>query len=172
MEIRTERLVLRPVNMEDLHSTHAYASDLENTRFMMFLPYASMEETEEVIRRSVAQWQLDAPHHHEFAILRDGGHIGSITLYFFDDRTEGELGWILHKKYWGNGYVAEAAKAMLDYAKNCCGMRRVIACCDSENAASRRVMEKLGMTHAETGRRTNRSMGDTERIELVYELYL
>ena len=31
MEIRTERLVLRPVNMEDLHSTHAYASDLENT---------------------------------------------------------------------------------------------------------------------------------------------
>lgn len=172
MEIRTERLVLKPVSMEYLHSTHAYASDLENTRLMMFLPYASIGETEAAIRKSEEQWKMEAPHHREFVILKDDEHIGGITLYFLDDRTEGELGWILSKAFWGNGYVTEAAKAILDYAKNHCGMRRMIACCDSENAASRRVMEKLGMTLSETGKRTNRSMGDMERIELIYELYL
>ena len=172
MEIRTERLVLRPVTMEYLHSTHAYASDIENTRLMMFLPYESLEETEAAIRESEEQWRMENPHHREFAILKDGEHIGGITLYFLDDPAEGELGWVLNKKYWGHGYVTEAAKAMLQYAKDCCGVRRMIACCDSENAPSRRVMEKLGMTHTITGKRTNRSMGDMERIELIYELYL
>ena len=172
MEIKTERLTLRPISMEYLHSTHAYASDLENTRLMMFLPYESLAETESVVRRSVELWGMARPHHREFVILRDGEHIGGITLYFLDDPAEGELGWILHKKYWGRGYVTEAAKAMLEYAKNSCGIRRVIACCDSENLPSRRVMEKLGMTLAQTGARKNRSMGDAERVELIYELCL
>jgi len=172
MEIRTERLVLRPVTMEYLHSTHAYASDLENTRLMMFLPYASIEETRSAIRESMAQWRMEKPHHREFVILKDGEHIGSVTLYFLDDRSEGELGWILNRKFWGQGYVSEAAGAILKYAKEQCAVRRVIACCDSENLPSRRVMEKLGMRHCETGKRKNRSMGETERIELIYELYL
>lgn len=172
MEIRTERLVLRPITMDYLRSTHAYASDLENTRLMMFLPYESLAETEAAIRESEEQWRMTNPHHREFVILKDGAHIGGITLYFLDDRTEGELGWVLNKEYWGHGYVTEAAKAMLQYAKERCGVHRMIACCDSENAPSRRVMEKLGMTHAVTGKRTNRSMGSTERIELIYELYL
>lgn len=172
MEIKTARLILKPVTMEYLHSTHAYASDPENTRLMMFLPYASVGETEEAIREAEEQWRMEKPHHREFVILRGEEHIGAITLYFLEDRTEGELGWVLNKKYWGSGYVTEAARAMLAYAKNHCGIRRMIACCDSENAASMRVMEKLGMVHALTGKRKNRSMGEEERIELIYELYL
>ena len=171
MELKTARLTLKPITMEYLHSTHAYASDLENTRLMMFLPYASLRETESVVRESVRQWAMDKPHHREFAILKDGRHIGGITLYFLDEPGEGELGWILHKDHWGRGYVTEAARAMLAYAK-ACGVHRMIACCDSENAPSRRVMEKLGMRHVITGKRKNRSMGEEERIELIYELHL
>ena len=171
MEIKTGRLVLKPVSMEYLHSTHAYASDLENTRLMMFLPYESIGETESVIRAAEEEWRKDEPDRCEFAILRNGEHIGGITLYFLDDRTEGELGWILNKAYWGYGYVTEAARAMLDYARENWGIRRMIACCDSENIPSRRVMEKLGMAHALTGTRKNRSM-EEERTELIYEIQL
>ena len=45
MLLSTPRLTLRPVTPADLATTHAYAGDLENTRFMMFLPYADEAET-------------------------------------------------------------------------------------------------------------------------------
>lgn len=171
MEIKTQRLCLRPVCMADLETTHAYASDPENTRLMMFLPYESLEETAQSIRDAELQWQN--PHHWEFAILKDGRHIGGITLYFLPEPGEVELGWILHKAYWHNGYVLEAARAMIDYARASLGARRVIACCDSENVASYRLMERLGMRCiVSDGARKNRSSGDEERTELIYELLL
>ena len=42
MEIKTERLVLRSVDMSHVESTFAYAGDIENTKFMMYLPYDSV----------------------------------------------------------------------------------------------------------------------------------
>jgi len=173
MEIRTQRLCLRPVCMADLETTHAYASDPENTRLMMFLPYASIEETAQSIRDAEAQWQDPHPHHWEFAILKDGQHIGGMTLYFLPEPNEVELGWILHKAHWRNGYVHEAALALIDYARTQLGMKRIIACCDSENTASYLLMERLGMRCiVRDGSRKNRSSGDEERTELIYEMLL
>lgn len=170
-EIRTERLTLRPVTMGDLETTHAYASDLENTRYMMFLPYASLEETARAIEKAVDEWRKPEPAFCEFAIVKDGLHIGGITLYIVEDRTVGELGWVLSKDHWNRGYVTEAARAMIPYAREKWGIRRLFACCDSENEASQRVMEKLGMhCTVRDGRRTNRSMGDEARTEWVYEM--
>lgn len=169
MELRTPRLSLRPAAMTDLQTTHAYASDLENTRFMMFLPYASLEETADSLREAEAQWAKPLPERYEFAICLDGAHIGGITLYMQEDRSEAELGWVLHKDHWRRGYVTEAALALMDFARSI-GVRRIFACCDSENVASYKTMEKLGMRHVSTGARTNRSMGDEVRRELVYEV--
>ena len=172
MEIRTERLLLKPVTMAELHSTHAYASDLENTRLMMFLPYANLAETRQSIREAILQWEKPQPHHLEFAIFEGKSHIGGITLYFLDDPSEGELGWVLHKNHWGKGYTTEAAGAMLAYAREHWHIRRMIACCDSENIASKRVIEKLGMKFVKTCPRKNRSSGNEERIDLTFEIDL
>lgn len=48
IEITTQRLVLRPLGTEYLETVHAYASDIENTRYMMRLPNDSIEETQVV----------------------------------------------------------------------------------------------------------------------------
>ena len=111
----------------------------------MFLPTETLEETAQTIRDAEAEWRKDQPVRCEFVILQGDEHIGGITLYFLDDRTEGELGWIVDKQYWGNGYAAEAARGLMDYAKMHWNIRRIIACCDSENTASFRLMEKLGL---------------------------
>lgn len=172
MLLTTSRLTLRPATLGDLATTHAYASDLENTRYMMFLPYADEAETADSLREAERQWRMDAPERYEFAIClgdTDGPHIGGITLYMQPDRREAELGWVLHKDYWRRGYVTEAAVRLMAFARER-GVRRIFACCDSENVASYKTMEKLGMRHVSTGVRTNRSMGDTERVELVYEI--
>lgn len=172
MTIKTERLILCPADTSYLHSTHAYAGDAENTKFMMFLPYADLEETADFLRDAEAQWATDAPERYEFVILLGDSHIGGITLYMMEDRSEAELGWVLHRDYLRKGYATEAAQAVIDFAKNELGVKRIFAGCDSENVASYKLMEKLGMTHCLTGRRTNRSMGDEERVELVYEILI
>lgn len=171
MLLTTPRLTLRPVTLADLSTTHAYAGDLENTRYMMFLPYEDEAETAAMLRDAEAQWRMDAPERYEFAVCLEGKHIGGLTLYMQQDRTEAELGWVLHKDYWRQGYVTEAAQALMELARTL-GVKRLFACCDSENVGSYKTMAKLGMRHVATGTRTNRSMGDEPRVELVYETWL
>ena len=172
MLLSTPRLTLRPVTLADLATTHAYAGDLENTRFMMFLPYADEAETAAYLLEAENQWHMDAPERYEFAVCLDDRHIGGITLYMQEDRREAELGWVLHKDYWRRGFVTEAARRVMDFARSI-GVRRIFACCDSENLASYKTMEKLGMRLVkDDGVRTNRSMGETPRVELTYELLL
>ena len=173
MLLHTARLLLRPVTMGDLATTYAYSGNLENTRLMMFLPDADEAETALHLREAVDQWRMAAPERYEFAVcLKDGGHIGGVTLYMQEDRTEAELGWVLHRDHWRRGYVTEATRAVIGFAKER-GVKRIFACCDSENVASYRTMLKLGMRLCkDDGVRTNRSMGDEKRVEWTCEMFL
>lgn len=171
MRITTERLTLEPISLDHLESTHAYSSDPENTRLMMFLPYESREETEVCIRKSMEYWLSDAPEHLQFAVILNGAQIGDVTMYMVGPGNA-ELGWILDKGCQGHGYAAEAVRAVMDYGKREWGIRRFFAMCDSENAPSYRLMERLGMRRVPgIGKRKNRS-SDEERLEIVYEIYV
>lgn len=173
MEIRTARLALRPVTINELESAYAYASDLENTKYMMYLPFASLEETEQAIQKAEREWAKEKPAFREFAIWKDDMHIGGITAYFVEDPVRMELGWVLHRDHWRKGYVTEAAQALMEHARDNWGVRCVFACCDEENIASYRLMEKLGMKLVKSdGTRTNRSTGDKIHTELTYEIWL
>ena len=170
MTINTPRLTLRPVSLEYVESTHAYAGDLDNTRYMVFLPNARIEETERFIRDSMAEMAKDAPDYFEFVILSGGVQVGGASMFFLERRDEAELGWILDKRYWGNGYALEAARGVMAWAREKWGVRRFIAQCDAENDASWRLMERLGMRRVScTGGRKNRA-SDEERQELTYEI--
>lgn len=172
MELRTERLVLVPNGTKFLESTYKYTSDIENTRFMVFLPNESIEEAEEFLKYVEGEWQKEKPGAFEFAILYQGEHIGSIGVEVNEDRTLAEFGWYLSKKYWNLGLTTEAALAVLDFSVNVVGVKHFIAHCDSENAGSYKVMEKLGMERKDCyGGRKNR-LSDEERMELLYELYV
>ena len=61
MEIKTSRLILRPMSMEYLESTHKYASDQENTRYMLFLPNNTLEETIGYLGDAEEEWKKEAP---------------------------------------------------------------------------------------------------------------
>lgn len=170
MTIKTERLTLVPMGMEFLETTHEYATDAENTRFMTILPNESIEETISFLKGAEAEWKKEAPSFYEFAILLDGKHIGAISIYLNEDRSIGEFGWLLDRNYHGRGYAFEAASALLAHAVDTLGIRHFIAHCDTENAPSRRVMEKLGMTLREeySGRKNKGS--DEERRGYIFGL--
>ena len=60
-ELKTKRLVLRPLGTEDLQTVHAYASDLENTKWMQNLPNETIEETLAFLKSAEAEWQREHP---------------------------------------------------------------------------------------------------------------
>ena len=171
MTIDTARLVLRPFQPEDLTTMHAYASDPENTEFMLYLPNRSIEGTERFLRRAIAEWEKDKPQFYEFAIVLDGKHIGAVSATLDESGQESELGWIIHKDHWGKGYASEAAKAILDFALEKLKVKKVIAHCDYRNKASIRIIEKIGMT-LERDDLTRRNKNDDEDVqELMYSAY-
>ena len=170
MKIKTERLTLVPISEAFLDSACAYAMNADNARLMIYLPKESRDEVRDFLRSAESEWQKPQPDICEFAVLRDGEHIGGMTMYFEGDYTRGELGWIIRRDCWGKGYAVEAAKGLMEHFRKTMGLDRFIAHCDSENTASKRVMEKLGMHYVEThGGRFNR-LTEGERRECLYEI--
>ena len=66
--------------MQDLETTHAYSSDKDNTKYMLFLPNESIEETKEFLEECQQQWHKQKPDYYEFAVIADGKHIGGIGV--------------------------------------------------------------------------------------------
>ena len=58
-----------------------------------------------------------------------------------------EIGWRLAAEYWNHGYATEAARAVLRFGFDTLQLDEIVAFTVPDNLASRRVMEKLGMTH-------------------------
>ncbi len=166
--LQTERLTLRPLALSDVDTVHVYASDPELTRFMLYLPSETREETLAFLSQAAEEWQKQAPAFFEFAIVLEGVQIGAVSIYLNEDRTKGELGWILNRDYHGKGYAAEAALAVEEFAVRKLRVRKLIAHCDFRNRPSYRLMERLGLTlEDDTGTRTYPKTGETAR-ELMY----
>ena len=169
-EIRTKRLLLRPLKLSDLQSVYEYASDKENTRYMYFLPYDTVEETAGFLSEAVKQWEKDTPDNYEFAIVLDGVLIGTISLFLDENHETAELGWVLNKSHWHNGYAVEAALAIKDFAIRVLRVKKLMAHCDYRNTASYRLMEKIGLKlERDDGVRVYPKTKETAR-ELAYSL--
>jgi ribosomal-protein-alanine N-acetyltransferase len=145
--IETERLLLREFRADDENSIHAYASDPEVVRLMIWGPN-SPEQTQAFLRTVLqAQEQWPRPFVELAIQLKgEGRMIGSIGLRVKDERNRAaDIGYVLAREDWGRGYMTEAARAILEVAFRQLDLHRVWATCDPRNHASYRVMEKLGM---------------------------
>lgn len=147
IELKTEHLLIRSMQIQDAESTYLYQGDKELTKYMLFLPDESLEATREFIQGIEEEQACPNPRRFEMVIFLGQKHIGGISIYLEEDdgETVGELGWILRKEYQGNGYIVEAAKAVMDFAFENLPIKKIIAHCDQRNIASKRVMEKLEM---------------------------
>jgi RimJ/RimL family protein N-acetyltransferase len=147
MILETPRLVLREFEPDDWSAVLAYQSDPRYLRL-----YAWTERTGADVRAFVKDFvasQAAEPRLvYQLAItLRDGGQlVGNCGIRLAEPGVRlGDLGYELSPEHWGRGYATEAARAMVEFAFVGLRLHRVWAECVSENAASRRVLEKLGM---------------------------
>ena len=143
-QILTKRLVLRPLNKEDLQETFLIAQDAEATRYMMFYPHRNQKETALFLEKAWAEWLKEDPDFYEFAVAYNGRQVGIVSIYWVKERQEAELGWLIHRDFWNQGFASEAAAAVRDFAIEL-GASRILAECDARNTASFRVMQKIGL---------------------------
>ena len=125
----------------------------------------------EFLTGAAKEWACEDQTNFEFAIILGEVMVGGVSITLEeDDRTAGELGWIVNKKYWQQGIASEAAAALVEYFKENYGVKHFIAHCDADNPGSYKTMEKIGMVRtAEYGGRKNKA-SDEERREYQYEL--
>ena len=143
--LETERLLLRPVTMVDAEAMFAYTSDTENTKWD-FPANRTIEETKKVIEKIY----LKSPLGRYGIVLKETSEfIGTIDLMNWSDGKEAEIGYIINKKFWGNGLATEASAKILELCFEVLGFEEVHAFCALENPASARVLTKLGMTEVE-----------------------
>jgi RimJ/RimL family protein N-acetyltransferase len=83
-----------------------------------------------------------------------------------------EIGWRLLRRAWGNGYATEAARAAAAYGFDEVGVHEIVSFTTVANAPSRRVMERLGMTHdpADDFDHPRLAEGDPLRRHVLYRL--
>ncbi len=145
--LRTERLTLREFEEGDWISTHVYESDPEVVRYETFGPY-SPEESRAYIARMLAEAANSPRLTYDLAVVlrAEDRLIGRCGLRIVDpEQREGMLWYILNRAYWGCGYATEAARAMVDFGFGQLRLHRIWADCDPANAASIRVLGRLGM---------------------------
>lgn len=158
MFLETQRLRLRDFAPEDFEDVHAYSSDYENVRHMMFGPNTP-EQTREYLEVKCPAERLAEPRmHYNFALeLKDSGHvIGGISLHLNWHRDDAVLG-IINRHYEGCGYTTEALSGVLEIGFTQLGLHRIHAVCDTANVGVRRIFEKMGMRNEGTMRQRGKS---------------
>ena len=147
VELETARLSLRPFRPEDLEDLDRIYSDPEVMRFM---GPTSMEATEAQLRRLVEGWERDGISQWAAIDRATGALIGRIGLLCHHDWREErdpiEVGWLLDRPYWGKGLATEGGLASIRYGFQALDRDHIISITRPENLASRRVMEKCGLT--------------------------
>ena len=113
--IQTERLLLRPFQLEDATSIFKnWSSDAEVTHYLTWPPHESVLTTKESIKRWVDGYQN--PLQFKWAIVFNNEVVGSIDVVHLEEKLDAvEIGYALSRKCWGKGIMTEALIAVIYY---------------------------------------------------------
>ncbi len=147
--IETERLLLRRWREGDFGAHARICADPE---VMRYIGRGAMirQQGAQSIERFVRHWEK-----HGYGLWAvehrvSGAFIGRIGLLHREDSPEGEprveVAWLVDRSFWGRGLATEGALASIRYGFEELELERIISIALPENTASRRVMEKAGLT--------------------------
>ena len=153
-ELETERLILRGWRDADLLGWAAICADHEVMRSLGRPGGLSPEDAWREMAFLAGHWELKGFGHWALEERTSGRLVGRAGLLEPEGWPGLEVGWMVARPRWGQGYAGEAARAALAWAAAELGAGHVISLIADENARSARVAEKLGM--AVEGRATVR----------------
>jgi aminoglycoside 6'-N-acetyltransferase len=146
--LQTTRLVLRPFQESDLPIFSVYRSDPEVARYQSWYTPYTLEQANAFFQE-IQRFPAGTPGAwYQLALERRGqpGLIGDCAFQVLaEDAQQAQIGFTLARPFQGQGYAAEAVRALLGHLLGERQLHRVTAICDVENRASAHLLEKVGM---------------------------
>jgi [ribosomal protein S5]-alanine N-acetyltransferase len=145
--LETQRLIIREFKKDDWRAAHEYGSDPEVVQFVPFGPNTE-KDTRDFINRIIDQQKTQPRILYTLALVNKSEDrlIGSCELRITGPTEKtAEIGYVLNRQYWQQGYMTEAARAIIAFGFQQLGLHRIFATCYPVNTGSYGVMEKIGM---------------------------
>lgn len=145
IEIKTERLFLRPIEKKDAVKIFNYRSDSIANKYQGWIP-KNLDDTYEFIKRSSSQINI-VDTWFQLVIIENDSHeiIGDLGIHFLDtEKKKVEIGITLDKNKQGKGFATEALKETINYIFNKLDKHRIIGSIDPKNSSSIRLLERVG----------------------------
>lgn len=146
IQIKTTRLLIRPIQMEDTNSIFIYRSNAAVNQYQSWIPKTIYDVHDFIINKVSPEFNISGTWF-QFVIIKNenGELIGDIGVHFLDsDVFQVELGCTLNKDHHGKGYATEALKQTINYLFDEWNKHRIIASIDPRNLPSVSLFERLG----------------------------
>lgn len=145
--LHTERLDLVKISPEHAADMYEYSCDPDVTKYLTWSCHSSVKETERYVKLLQKKYLQGV--FNDFGIIHreSGKFIGTSGFTSFDyDKNTAEIGYVIAKPYWGQGFAVEASRRVMEFGFEEFGLEGYFAKCMEGNDASMRVMQKLGMS--------------------------
>ncbi|MGI4788024.1 MAG: GNAT family N-acetyltransferase [Janthinobacterium lividum] len=147
LTVITERLIIRKPSVTDLDDYLAYFNHPASLTLQSIKPKTEAEAREFLARQAEVEtddtggWVMLA-----VELKNERKVIGEVGIFLTPQpQSQGDIGWSIHPDYQRQGYATEAAQVLFSYAFSERQLHRVTSRGDASNAASFRIMERLGM---------------------------
>ncbi len=171
-KIESDRVLLRPLEIEDAKDIQHLAGDFEVARWLEHVPHPYNDgEAEKFINHSSERFRRNEGY--AFAVVEREGNrfVGTIDIRLAEmSPGEGEIGYWIGQEYHGKGYATDATRLVLGFAVDYLNLDRVIASALEDNAASINVLKKCGMRFKGRERKSRQGFDEpvvTERYAVL-----
>jgi ribosomal-protein-alanine N-acetyltransferase len=144
--IVTGRLTLRAFTEKDAEPLYHLMNDEEVMRYFPSTTPPNLERVQRLVRMQIEHWDEHGHGWWAATLSSTGELIGWNGLQYLPETDEVEVGYLLGKAYWGRGLATEGAREGLRHGFETLNLDRIVGIVHPENLASRRVLEKLGMS--------------------------
>lgn len=146
LKINTDRLFLRPINLDNVEEIFKYRSDAVSNKYQSWIPETTNDVSDFINDRVSAIIDLFDTWY-QFVIIKkdDLKLIGDIGIHFLDkNEKQVEIGITLDKNFQGKGYATEALKQVIKYLFTDLKKHRITVSLDPRNVKSMNLIERLG----------------------------
>ena len=166
-QLETERLILRKLNENDAQAIFDnWASDPEVTRYLTWLPHASVDTTVMILNLWLENYSEEDCYRYGIENKETGELMGMIDVVGYEDGIP-VIGYVLGRRFWNRGYMPEACKAVIQELLDC-GYENITIEAMTDNPRSNRVIQKCGLHYAWTYEKERPLRGDKVKLNRYY----
>lgn len=146
-KLETKRLLLRRMEHSDSSDMFEYACDPIVTQYLTWEPHPDEAYTRRYLSYIAGQYKTGEFFDWALILKAENKMIGTCGFTRINCKKKyGEIGYVINRCYWGEGLATEAVQKIVEFAFTVLHLEHLEARYMERNLASRRVMEKAGMT--------------------------